>query len=99
MSITKTGLPFLMVSEETRACGPSKNRIEEEDEEIFLLEEDNDRFFQVPIDCETELPNAMKGRDLRSFSVFLQSDHATSTSRSSSHGDSVLVMLHSAKRT
>ena len=90
----KTGLPSMELKKLVLA---DHQRIElrKKDEEIFLLEVDNDRFFRVPRIKESELPNAMKGKipSLEDwYKAIMRHRH-----RDHLHGDSVLVKLHSAK--
>tara|TARA_A100001015_G_C15043618_1_gene741682 strand:- start:1921 stop:3498 length:1578 start_codon:yes stop_codon:yes gene_type:complete len=92
----KTGLPMmevkkLVLAEHQKIEYRNKNG----DDEIFVLEIDNDRYFRLPRIKEKKLPKPMKGKipTLRAwYNQILRHRH-----RDHLHSDYVLVKLHSAK--
>jgi len=88
----KTGLPSMELKKIVLA---HHQKIEFRKDEIFLLEDDNDRFFRLPQIKESDLPIPMKGKipSLEDwYKAIMRHRH-----RDHLHGDCVLVKLHSAK--
>ena len=90
----KTGLPSMELK---KLVLSDHQRIDlrKDDKEIFLLEEDNDRFFRIPHIKKEALPDIMRGKipcleDW--YKAIMRHRH-----RDHLHGDSVLIKLHSAK--